>query len=428
MSDQAWFGHPRGLTVLFLTEMWEKFSFFGMRTLLVYYMTKQLLMSQESASLTYGVYAAFVYLTPIFGGIAADRWLGRRRAVVTGGSIMALGHFMMTSEALFLPALAVIALGNGLFLPSLPSQIQALYAPDDPRRSRAYNIYYVGINLGAFLAPLACGYVGEVYGWHWGFGLAGIGMLCGLAVYCLGGRYLPPEPPRQRATKNDTPIGRPIKAQFGVFVVIMAAIVVFRVAYEQIGNTLALWADVGVNRSLGASWEIPKTWFQALNPLLVFLLTPLLVTLWARREAVLAEGAPAGRMAIGAWLVAAGYFLLGTVSLAASASGEPASWLWLLAFFVILTAGELFILPTGLGLFGRLAPPGFAATAMAVWFLAGFAGNLLAGVFGTLWSRLDPAAFFFATAAIAALSGLILERLRGPVGRAERAAEIGSQA
>jgi POT family proton-dependent oligopeptide transporter len=171
-NQQTWFGQPRGLTILFLTEMWEMFSYYGMRALLVYYMTKQLLIGQEKASLIYGTYTAMAYFTPIFGGLIADRWLGKRRAVIIGGSIMAAGHFMMTFEPLFYPALATIALGNGLFLPSLPSQIDGLYRPDDPRRGWAYNVYYVGINIGSFLAPLICGTLGELCGWHWGFGAA----------------------------------------------------------------------------------------------------------------------------------------------------------------------------------------------------------------------------------------------------------------
>ena len=181
LHAKNWFGHPRGLTILFLTEMWDQFSFFGMRALLVYYMTKQLMISQTHSSYIYGLYSSFVYFTPLIGGVISDRWLGRRRAVIIGSSIMALGHFLMAFESLFYFALATIAIGNGLFLPSLASQINQLYAPDDPRRATAYNIYYVGINLGAFLAPFVCGTVGEIYGWHWGFTLAGVGMVIGLA-------------------------------------------------------------------------------------------------------------------------------------------------------------------------------------------------------------------------------------------------------
>ena len=150
----TWFGHPPGLTILFLTEMWEKFSYFGMRALLVYYMTKALAMTQEDASWVYGGYTAFAYFTPILGGLIADRYLGRRRAVILGGSIMAAGHFMMAFPGMFYPALATIAIGNGFFLPSLPSQVRYLYAPGDPRGDSAFSVYYVGINLGAVLAPL----------------------------------------------------------------------------------------------------------------------------------------------------------------------------------------------------------------------------------------------------------------------------------
>jgi dipeptide/tripeptide permease len=168
----AWFGQPRGLTVLFLTNMWEQFSYFGMRALLVYYMTKQLLIAQGTSSLIYGTYTACAYFTPIIGGVIADRLLGKRRAIIIGASVMAAGHFMMGSSLLYV-ALATIALGNGLFLPTLPSQINDLYAEGDPRRGWAYNVYYLGINIGGFLAPLLCGTLGELFGWHVGFAVAG---------------------------------------------------------------------------------------------------------------------------------------------------------------------------------------------------------------------------------------------------------------
>jgi POT family proton-dependent oligopeptide transporter len=187
-AEATWFGQPRGLTVLFLTNMWEQFSYYGMRAILVYYMTKELLFGQAHASLIYGTYTAVAYFTPIFGGLIADRYLGKRRAIVIGGSVMAAGHFMMAFEPLFFPALATIALGNGLFLPSLPSQIDDLYERGDPRIGWAFNVYYVGVNIGGFLAPLVCGVLGETLGWHWGFGAAGVGMCVGLAVYLWGQR------------------------------------------------------------------------------------------------------------------------------------------------------------------------------------------------------------------------------------------------
>ncbi len=399
-------GHPPGLAVLFLTEMWEKFSFFGMRALQVYYMTKQLHFSQGSASLIYGAYAAGVYLTPIAGGFVSDRWLGRHRAIVIGSLVMALGHFMMASEALFFPAMVTIAIGNGLFLPNLPSQVAALYADDDPRRASAYNLYYMGINLGAFLAPLVCGTLGELYGWHWGFGAAGLGMCLGLAIYLAGGRWLVKEGPR--TPRERAPAAADDGAtRVGLLVAIGLAVVVYRMAYEQTGNTLAVWVDASVDRQLGG-WTMPATWVQSLNPMFVFALTPLLVAAWQRREVRRGAARPLGRMAIGAFLSAASWLALAALAHHDIARRAPTSVGWVTAFFVVFTLAELYILPVGLGLFASLAPARFRATTIAAWFLAAFAGNLLSGVLGTAWTGLAPDAFFALTAGIAALAGALL--------------------
>jgi POT family proton-dependent oligopeptide transporter len=421
----TWFGQPRGLTILFLTEMWEVFSYYGMRALLVYYMTKQLLIGQERASVIYGTYTAMAYFTPIFGGMIADRWLGKRRAVIIGGSIMAAGHFLMTFEPLFYPALATIALGNGLFLPSLPSQIDGLYRPEDPRRSWAYNVYYVGINIGGFLAPLICGTLGEFYGWHWGFGAAGVGMVAGLIIYVLGGKYLP-DP--VRVTGISAPVAAPLRDYRSTFLLLLAiglAVTVFRGVYEQIGNTVALWADTGIDRST-AGVTIPMTWFQSLNPLLVFLMTPLLLARWRRRAETGREQSSMQKMTTGALIVAAAYLLLALVALEAGTG--RASWQWLALFFVIFTWGELYILPTGLGLFARLAPVGFGATTVAAWFFAIFSGSLAAGAVGTLWSRMSHAAYFAALTLIAAVAAAMLFALDRNTRRIEkaRAREIGA--
>jgi proton-dependent oligopeptide transporter, POT family len=407
MTGQAptWFGQPRGLAILFLTEMWEQFSYFGMRALLVYYMTKQLLIGQEKASFIYGTYTAMAYFTPILGGVIADRWLGKRRAVIIGGSIMAAGHFMMTFEPLFYLALATIALGNGLFLPSLPSQINDLYRRDDPRRGWAYNVYYVGINIGGFLAPLVCGTLGEFYGWHWGFGAAGVGMLAGLVIYIVGGKYLPEQGrmARKAAAPSTSVISH--RATFLLLFAVGLAVTVFRGAYEQVGNTVALWADVGIDRST-ALLTIPMTWFQSLNPLLVFLMTPVLLARWRRQANTGQQQSTMQKMAIGALIVAAAYLLLAIV--ACHAGTGRANWLWLVSFFVLFTLGELYILPTGLGLFARLAPSGFAATTVAAWFLAIFSGSLTAGAVGSLWAQTSHARFFVLLTGIALLAATIL--------------------
>jgi POT family proton-dependent oligopeptide transporter len=413
-----WFGQPRGLAVLFLTATWECFSFYGMRALLVYYMIKSLGFAQGKASLVYGVYTACIFLTPIFGGAIADRWLGRRPAVIIGGATMALGHFILPSDGLFYPGLACIALGNGLFLPSLPSQIAGLYAEHDARRNGAYNVYYLGVNLGGFVAPLACGTLGEALGWHWGFGAAGLGMLIGLVIYVAGGRWLPEQQMgKQAAERGRATLERGVlRRRLWLLAGAAGAVIVFRAAYEQLGNTIALWADKGIDRGT-AIGVIPMTWFQSVNALMVILLTPLLIGAWRRGAARGREISPLRRMAIGAAIVALSYGLLGIV--AAWGAGGSVSWLWLLGFLTLLTFGELWILPVGLGLFGRLAPAGYAATTIAAWFFAGFAGNLLAGLLGATWDRTTPAKFFMVMAVIALFAATLLRLLDRPARQVE---------
>ena len=420
--DKTWFGHPRGLTILFLTEMWDQFSFFGMRALLVYYMTKELLITQAHSSYIYGLYSSFVYFTPLIGGVISDRWLGRRRAVIIGGSIMAAGHFMMAFPSLFYVALATIATGNGLFLPSLASQINQLYAPDDPRKATAYNIYYVGINLGAFLAPFVCGTVGELYGWHWGFMLAGVGMVIGMFTYLGGSKYLPKN--NSPSEREEQPAAQRPRTKFEIYLLLLAVIaivVIFRASYEQSGNTVALWADTGIDRQVG-SFSIPMTWFQSLNPLIIFLFTPVIVAWWTRAAKRGREPGSIGKMATGGFIVGISYLML---ALVAHWSGDArSSWLWLVFFFFVYTVGELFILPVGLGLFGKLAPAEFAATAIAAWFMAAFFGNLAAGAVGALWSAVSVPVFFVIAGGIGILSGLLLAALSGWAHKIERRAAL----
>lgn len=415
-QDQTWFGHPRGLTILFLTNMWEQFSYYGMRALLIYFMTKQLLFGQAHASMVYGIYTACAYFTPIIGGAIADRYLGKRRAIIIGASIMAAGHFMMAFEPLFYVALATIALGNGLYLPTLPSQVGDLYRRSDPRRGWAYNVYYVGINIGGFLAPVLCGTVGELYGWHYGFGLAGIGMLAGLCIYIAGQRYLPPETrtsPAQRQATNASGFSRQTVM---VLLAIGVSVTVFRSAYEQIGNTVALWADTGLDRQVG-SFAIPMTWFQSLNPLFVMLMTPPLLAYWARRARSAGDTPPALRMAQGALILAVAYLML--AGLTWMADGQRVQWFWLIGFFFLFTFGELFVLPTGLGLFARLAPPAMGATTVGAWFLIIFSGSLSAGLVGQLYSSMDTAVFFCLLATLAAFSALLLRLANGVTARVD---------
>ncbi|RZM36068.1 MAG: MFS transporter, partial [Sphingomonas sp.] len=303
----------------------------------------------------------------------------------------------------FYVALATIALGNGLFLPSLPSQIDDLYEPGDPRVGWAYNVYYVGVNIGGFLAPLVCGWLGETYGWHYGFGAAGIGMLAGVLIYVWGQRYLPATARHPAVERGHAPTLRFGRSTILLLVAVALSVTVFRGAYEQVGNTLPLWADTGVDKQVGG-FAIPMTWFISLNPLFVILMTPPLLAWWRRRAERRGETMPTRRMAVGALTVAAAYVLIAGVS----AVWTNAAWTWLVLFFAVFTLGELFILPTGLGLFARLAPKGLGATTVAAWYLAIFAGSLFAGLVGTLWGRMSHPSYFLLLAAIAALAALLL--------------------
>ena len=420
--EKTWFGHPRGLTVLFLTNMWEQFSYYGMRAILVYYMTKQLLLAQGNSSIIYGIYTGVAYFTPLIGGFIADRFLGKKRAIIIGGSVMALGHFMMTLEPLFYVALATIAIGNGLFLPSLPSQIRDLYPPGDPRAGRAYNVYYVGVNIGGFLAMLVCGALGETFGWHWGFGAAGVGMVMGLSFYLLGQRYLPAQAPQPRIEQPAAPSKNMARDTLLLLFGVGAAVAVFRSAYEQVGNTVALWSDAGVDKMVG-HFTIPMTWFIAINPLCVMLMTPLLLAWWRKREAAGFTPLPTQRMATGALIVGSSYLLL--AGLAWTAGNSAVHWQWFVLFWLVLTFGELFILPTGLGLFARLAPPRVGVTTVGSWFLATFAGNLASGLVGSLWSHMSHPVYFVLVAGICLFAAIGLRLMDARARLASEKAVLG---
>jgi POT family proton-dependent oligopeptide transporter len=392
------FGHPRGLTVLFLTQMWAEFSFFGLQALLVYYMTKHLGFDQAKSSLIYGIYGGAAFFSPFFGGLIADRWLGRTVSVIAGGAMMMVGHFAMAFEGLLFPALALVALGNGLFIPPLATQVGSLYADDDPRKAYAYSAYYMGINLGGLLAPLVCGTLGELYGWHWGFAAAGIGMAIGLVVYLTNLRLLPPEPERSRKDDSRSIGGTLIdKAKLKTLFLLVAMVVLFRVGYEQSGNVIALWVRDFTDRSVpifGTDAAIPATWFQSINPLLIILLTPVLIRFWRSRN--VAETVPSllRRMSLGC--VLAGLAMMVMVAAAAVSGPEGAhvsSW-WTIGYFVLLTMGELLVIPVGLTLVETLSPAAFAATAMGGWYIAKFLGSLLAGFMGAYWLKIPPSSFF----------------------------------
>ena len=431
------FGHPRGLTYLFTTEMWERFSFYGMRSLLVLYMTKHLLLPAHSgavigllpvkraleglfgplpvqplSSQIWGFYTALVYFTPIFGGLLADRVLGRRRTVIIGAVLMAIGHFMMAVEPLFLFALLFLIVGSGAFKPNISTQVGGLYAAGDQRRDRAYSIFYVGINIGAFLAPLVCGTLGEEAGWHYGFAAAGFGMCIGLCIYLYALPLLPTDDAQERATTvadPKQPLGRDDWRAIVALLVLFVPNTLFWACYEQMGNTIILWADADTDRSValfGLSAQIPTTSFLAFNPFMIFAFTPFVVALWTRQAVRGREPSTVSKMALGCVGLTAAYLIM-TLA-ASSAGGGKASWLWLLCYFVAITLGELYLSPVGLSFVTKLAPARLLSMLMGVWLASSFTGGFLAGWLGSFWSGMAKPEFFLMIAGIGALAGLTI--------------------
>jgi POT family proton-dependent oligopeptide transporter len=309
--------------------------------------------------------------------------------------MMMLGHFAMAFPALLFPALALVALGNGLFIPPLAVQVGSLYRDDDPRKSYAYSAYYMGINLGGFLAPLVCGTLGELYGWHWGFTCAGIGMAIGVVIYCSCLRFLPPEPKRAEVAREERPDAQPaIRKHVAILILMTAMVVLFRIGYEQSGNVIALWVRDFTNRGIGSGLTIPATWFQSINPLLIILGTPVLIRIWRRRKVKATTAHLLRRMAIGCVIAAAAMLVMVMAAVASGPEGAPVSSLWVFLYFVLLTLGELFVIPVGLTLIESLAPVRFASMAMGAWYIAKFLGSLGAGIMGAYWLVIPASAFF----------------------------------
>jgi proton-dependent oligopeptide transporter, POT family len=432
------FGHPPGLSVLFGTELWERFSYFGNAALVVLYMVKYLLdpgrveavigfaavkaaleflfgalEPQPLASHIFGFYSGLAYFTPLLGGLIADRVLGQRATVVIGGVLMAFGHFLMAFESLFMVALLLLILGIGAFKPNISTQVGALYAPDDHRRDRGYSIFYVGINIGAFLAPLVCGALAAAHGWHYGFAAAGVGMLISLGIYAYGWRALPAD----EAPRATQAAGRQEKVPFTpderravlALVGVCALVTFFWAAYDQQGNTLVLWAEDFTDRSIDLYvWkgEIPSAWFLALNPLMIFLFTPLLVRVWTWQAARGTEPFTISKMTFACVCVALANLLMAAGAFVAG-GGKASPW-WLVGYFALVTLGELYLSPIGLSLMSKSAPARIRSMMMGLWFATTFPADILAGYVGGFWSSMAKPDFFVLIAAIAAVGGVLI--------------------
>jgi proton-dependent oligopeptide transporter, POT family len=400
----GFFGHPKGLTTLFFTELWERFSYYGMRAILVLYMTAPvdkggLGFGIPEATSLYGTYTMFVYLTNLPGGLIADKILGARLAVFLGGIIIACGHFSMVFPSLpfFYTGLALIAIGTGLLKPNISTMVGSLYGEDDPRRESGFSIFYFGINLGAVLAPLACGFLAEsqmfknflaargfdpASSWHWGFGAAGVGMTIGLIVFLLHRQRLAHVGGLTRKRKDapdfapDRPLTRDEWKRVGAIFIFFLFTILFWAAYEQKGASLNLFAKNLVRRDVGG-WEYPASWMQSLTAFFVLLLAPLFAVLWVR----MGKRQPSSpvKFTFGLIFIGLGYVLM-----------VPASWLtgqgkispfWLVGLYFLEVVGEMCLSPVGLSTVTKLAPAKLLGIMMGVWFLAAALGNKLAGYF-----------------------------------------------
>jgi POT family proton-dependent oligopeptide transporter len=480
--DTSFFGHPRGLSTLFFTEMWERFSYYGMRALLILFMTAPIAsgglgFETGVAGAIYGLYTSMVYMATLPGGWVADRLIGPRRAVLYGGILIACGHFSMAfpSLATFYLGLFLIVIGTGLLKGNVSVIVGRLYAPDDKRRDAGFSIFYMGINLGAFISPLVCGYLGQEVNWHLGFASAGVGMVLGVVQYVAGAKYLGtaglyPAPPKSPAEGEKLRqrvvtwgglaaaglIGFGILAYTGVLPVTaqqiadgagyallvicvgffgwlffagdwnaaerkrLYAITVFFVAaavfwslFEQAGSTLNLFADRDT-RTTVLGWHYPSSWFQSMNSLFVWSFAPVFAWLWIRLGP--REPSTPVKFALGELLVAAGFGVL-IVGARLAQTGVQVSPMWLIVVYLLHTFGELCLSPVGLSAMTKLAPVRIGGLMMGVWFLATSVGNFIAGRLAGFYESMPLPRLFGLITLMGVAAGVVLLVVARPIKR-----------
>jgi POT family proton-dependent oligopeptide transporter len=423
-------GHPRGLFFIGGTELWERISFHGMQALLVLYMVEQLLLpghvenitgfanfraviegvtgpltSQALASQIFGLYVGLVYLMPVFGGMLGDRVLGRRRAVVLGALLMTAGHFCMAFERSFLVALLLLIVGAGTLRGNLTSQVGDLYSNNDHRRENAFQLYYGVLNTGAFVAPLITGVLAQAYGWHYGFGFAGFGMLVGLVIYVSGGRDLPHDAMRGANVVRGR-LSADERRVVLVMVLMLPLLTLFWIAQSQIWNTYNLWVRDHVELSIGR-WKMPVPWLQSVDALGVVVLVLPLLRFWRWQAARSSEPDDVTKLAIGCLLFGAAVAWLAGGHLVAYATGKV-PLVWALTYHFLSSVGYLYFAPVVVAVFSRAAPASVNAMMIGVYYLSIFAGSTISGRLGGLYERLSSAEFWLLHAAIVAAGGLLI--------------------
>jgi POT family proton-dependent oligopeptide transporter len=482
LDDRAFFGHPRGLSTLYFTEMWERFSYYGMRVLLILFMTAPVAagglgFETSVAGAVYGLYTSMVYMTSLPGGWIADRLIGQRRAVLYGGILIACGHFSMAFPSLttFYLGLTLIVLGTGLLKGNVAVIVGQLYAPGDVRRDAGFSIFYMGINLGAFIAPLVTSYLGQRINWHLGFTVAGVGMVLGLVQYVLGAKYLgdaglrpvPAASPAAAAQlkrrvqiwggaavtlavagaagmyTSAIPISvKQVADAAGIFLLgltlaffawlflagdwtrterkrlyailaLWLAAVVFWSEFEQAGSTLNLFADRATRSSI-LGWAFPSGYFQSLQPLFIITFAPVFAWIWIRLGS--RQPSSPAKFGVGLLFVGSGFALL-VVAASLSAHGVKVAPYWLVVTYLLHTFGELSLSPVGMSAFTKLAPARVAGLMMGVWYLGISVGNFIGGRLASLYTSMPLAHLFGAIGAVGIIAGLIMLSLAPPIKR-----------
>jgi POT family proton-dependent oligopeptide transporter len=424
-------GHPKGLYYLSFTEMWERFSFYGMSALLTLYMVKELLLPENAAqviglaalrnmfefrgsmsdvafsAIIYGWYAGLVYFTPIIGGWVADRILGAKRTVMIGVLLMSAGHLAMSFYATFLFALLLLILGSGFLKGNISAQVGALYPrSDESMRSRGYTIFSTGICIGAASGPIVTGLVAAIYGWHAGFAVAAALMLVALLAYALGQRHLPDDRPVARKREKSAPMSKAEHKRVWVLLLVIALTIPAEIAYPMVWSIGILWVDQYVNlaTSLG---EVPSSWFASMDSIGAILAAPALVIFWAWQAKRGSEPSSVTKVGIGSAIIAVGALLFAFGNMGRSAPDSVDAG-WAIAGWLIMGLAWMYYWPTTLAIVSRAAPAGMASILMGVAFLSPFIGHVLAGWIGSYFDQMHPSVFWAMDAAIGLAGGIII--------------------
>jgi POT family proton-dependent oligopeptide transporter len=420
------FGHPVGLFILFFTEMWERFSYYGMRAILVLYLVQAtgdtnsgLGWTNGEALALYGWYTMLVYVASIPGGWIADKFLGQKKSVLYGGILLVAGHSILAIEEMwaFYSGLGLIVAGVGMLKPNISTMVGGLYKQGDIRRDKGFTIFYIGINVGAFLSSLIVGYVGEVHGWHYGFGLAGIGMALGLIQYLVGQKYLKnvgnflgeSKDPEEKAAM-DKPLTKIEKDRIIVLFISFLLVIVFWGAFEQAGGLMNIYAKEKTNRML-MGWEIPASWFQSLNAMFIIFLGTAVAGFWASRKLRGKISTSLYKMILGLIIMGTGFFFMTAASAQFESNGSSAMY-WLVLAYLFHTVGELCISPVALSYITKLSPLKYGSIMMGIYFAMTGLGNKLAGLLGESAEDLGEYTVFTGIALFCVIFGILVMLFR----------------